>query len=81
MQEATTAATHSANKLYSKADQSRVLNYFISSVIAMSAMSHMMSADESQERCENSVLLSIMLKCNSKRAENNKLFMKTADAD
>jgi len=78
---ATTAATHSANRVHSKADQSRILSHFILSAIAMSVMSHMVGADGSQERCENPAMPSTTLKPQQQKGGKQQTIMENVDAE
>ena len=78
---AATAATHPANRVHSKADQSRILSHFILSAIAMSVMSHMVGADGSQERCENPAMPSTTLKPQQQKGGKQQTIMENVDAE
>jgi len=78
---AATAATHPANRVHSKADQSRILSHFTLPVIAMSVMSHMVGADGSQGRCKNPVMLSTTLKPQQQKGGKQQTTMKNVDAE
>ncbi len=55
--------------------------HFTLSVIAMSAMSYMMSTDKSQKRHKNSAMLLTTLKLQQQKSEKQQIFMKTVNAE